>query len=319
VAVDCAASEFDTPPEVFSKTYRRLRESGMQHFTYHAGEDFFHILSGLRAIYEAIQFLDLRRGDRIGHATACGVSIDLWKSNLGETLLIRQGEYMDDLLFAYHLIAQSENDTLKHLLPKLALRIENYAFNVYEQSCPIVLLEKAWLSRGDNPDRILDDKTKDDEVWKLFTLYHNEAIRTRYDKVLEVPAYDILSREELESMQKMLLQYMFEHTIVIETLPTSNVLIGHHHNYSSYHLCNWIRWSHEGFNLPPIVVGSDDVGIFATNIYNEYCNIYCLLKKEMKMNHSEIMRVIEQLDHNAELYRFAPQNIEYKYCNQSNK
>lgn len=72
---DAAASEFDTPPEVFAPSFRRLRKNGIRHFTYHAGEDFFHILSGLRAIYEAIEFLGLQAGDRIGHATAAGVDV----------------------------------------------------------------------------------------------------------------------------------------------------------------------------------------------------------------------------------------------------
>lgn len=37
---DAAASEFDTPPEVFAPSFLRLREHGMRHFTFHAGEDF---------------------------------------------------------------------------------------------------------------------------------------------------------------------------------------------------------------------------------------------------------------------------------------
>ena len=32
---DAAASEFDTPPEVFAPSFHRLRRHGMQHFTYH--------------------------------------------------------------------------------------------------------------------------------------------------------------------------------------------------------------------------------------------------------------------------------------------
>lgn len=100
--VDAAASEFDTPPEVFAPSFRRLREHGMQHFTYHAGEDFFHVLSGLRAIYEAMEYLELQAGDRIGHATAAGVDVKLWKENVGERLWMRIEDYLNDLVFAYH-------------------------------------------------------------------------------------------------------------------------------------------------------------------------------------------------------------------------
>ena len=115
---DAAASEFDTPPEVFAPSFHRLRKHGMQHFTYHAGEDFFHVLSGLRAIYEAMEYLGLKAGDRIGHATAAGVDVRLWKENIGERLWMRREDYLADLLFAYHLIAGTKGCALESLLPK---------------------------------------------------------------------------------------------------------------------------------------------------------------------------------------------------------
>ena len=74
VGIDAAASEFDAPPEVFAPAFRYLKRNGFKHFTYHAGEDFYHLLGGLRCIYEAVDFLNLSYGDRIGHATAAGIS-----------------------------------------------------------------------------------------------------------------------------------------------------------------------------------------------------------------------------------------------------
>ena len=62
---------------------------------------------------------------------------------------------------------------------------------------------------------------------------------------------------------------MHHRQIVIETLPTSNVVIGHHHSFSTYHLYNWYKWSKEGEKIPAIVVGTDDAGIFATNIFSD--------------------------------------------------
>jgi hypothetical protein len=126
----------------------------------------------------------------------------------------------------------------------------------------------------------------------------------RYDEIIEIDTYDVFDTEELVLLQKMLLNEMHQKDIVIETLPTSNVLIGHHHSYSSYHLYNWYNWYKEGAAMPPIVVGTDDAGIFATNIYNEYCNIYCMLKYDKHLNDSDIMDFISLLDHNAELYKF---------------
>ena len=66
---DTASNELYVGAEVFAPAYRYLRFLGYNNFTYHAGEDFIHLLSGIRAVYEALYFLDLNKGDRIGHAT----------------------------------------------------------------------------------------------------------------------------------------------------------------------------------------------------------------------------------------------------------
>jgi hypothetical protein len=82
------------------------------------------------------------------------------------------------------------------------------------------------------------------------------------------------------------------------------VRIGPHLDHDTYHLWNWIKWEKEGHPIPPIVVGVDDAGIFATNIYNEYANIYCHLTCQCKMTHNEAMNLIERLDKNGQRYRF---------------
>lgn len=91
--------------------------------------------------------------------------------------------------------------------------------------------------------------------------------------------------QDMAMMQLLVLEETHDKEIVIETLPTSNVMIGHHHSYSSYHLYNWYRWGKiEHKPIPPIVLGSDDAGIFATNIFNEYCNATVLNVSPYKVN-----------------------------------
>ena len=64
------------------------------------------------------------------------------------------------------------------------------------------------------------------------------------------------------------------------------------------------KWSKEGIMIPSIVVGTDDAGIFATNIYNEYCHIYCMLVFNKGLSPYEAMEYIERLVHNAKVYVF---------------
>lgn len=74
VGVDAANTELGCSPEVFAQSFRYLRKrcEGRLHFTYHAGEDFYDIADGLRAIDEAIHLLHLGNGERIGHGLALG-------------------------------------------------------------------------------------------------------------------------------------------------------------------------------------------------------------------------------------------------------
>lgn len=299
---DAAASEFDTPPEVFAPSFLRLREHGMRHFTFHAGEDFFHILSGLRAIYEAMEFLGLQAGDRIGHATATGVDVRVWRENIGERIWMRLEDCLDDLVFAYHLIAIEKERSLEHLLPKIALRIEEYAAQIYPSAYNVSEMIEAWLKRKEDPLSFANHQpSRVEQIWQF---YHSKEGREKGKRIILVNAYDIFGEQELIYLQKLLLKVMHHRQIVIETLPTSNVVIGHHHSFSTYHLYNWYKWSKEGEKIPAIVVGTDDAGIFATNIYNEYCHIYCMLVFDKGLSPFEAMDYIERLVHNAKVYVF---------------
>lgn len=347
--IDAASSEFDTPPEVFAPVFRMLRRCGFQHFTYHAGEDFFHIISGLRAIYEAVHFNELRCGDRIGHATAAGVSAEIWRNNIGQIMLMRQGEYMDDLVFAYHLIIESSKDQklyqLKDKIPFLTNSIQEFSYQIYGKHYSLKTLEDAWLLRkycpiivrtltlsevegweifkNENPQQTAEELTVFDyQEWcqirneisehghsnesaKLLMMYHQKSYREAYDKIIKIDIEDIFSLKEIELLQLSVLRILHQKEIVIETLPTSNVRIGHHNSFASYHLWNWIKWENEGNDIPPIVVGTDDTGIFATNIYNEFANIYCFLTKHHNISHSKAMEIIKRLEQNARVYKFS--------------
>lgn len=342
IGVDAAASEFDSPPEVFAPVFRYLKRKGFNHFTYHAGEDFFHILGGLRSIYEAVEFLDFSYGDRIGHATAAGLSPRVWIENVGEYIYMHKGEYLDDLVFAYNLITKYSNDELKYRINNLIIEIHKLYYSIYGHSCSIELISEVWKLRRLCPLHVFAGKkesakymslynhdewcevvsrlnlksedndcdcgehiSEEDERITMLRQYHCPKFRKKYDEIIEIKVTEIFSESDLEELQLMLLRYLNEKEIIIETLPTSNVRIGHHHTYDTYHLWNWIKWENEGNPIPPIVVGTDDPGIFATNIYNEYSNIYCKLVYAHHMSRNQAMNVIKKLEKNAKIYKFS--------------
>ena len=303
VGIDAAASEFDTPPEVFAPVFKKLRKKGFQHFTYHAGEDFYHLLGGLRAIYEAITFLDLQRGDRIGHATAAGVAPETWAHNVGCEVVVPIGAYMDDLLFVYNLISNNECKALDSLMPRLYMRITELSREIYpNDDFQVYDLIYAWKGRQEDILELADSGELNNI--KALRRYHQKEYVEKYKKEIKVKIFEILDENALREVQLAILKIMHHKEIAIETLPTSNIFIGYHNSFNSYHLVNWIRWEKEGKPIPPIVLGTDDAGIFATNIYNEYCHIYTLLVYEYDFCINEAFEIIRKINRDANYYTF---------------
>ncbi|WP_312333254.1 hypothetical protein [Sphingobacterium sp.] len=321
VGIDAASSEFDTPPEVFAPSFRMLRNSGFKHFTFHAGEDFHHILGGIRAIYEAIKFCGLSNGDRIGHATAIGISSTQWLKEVGSEIYITKGDYFDDLVFCYHIIVNLKIDSLKNLLPIIIHTIQNLAQEIYGGFYTIGVIEGAWLLRSACPFHNSNEMTvenidfeeqeftrtlhqKYSQSKEIYEKFHTVEIKNNRDEIIVVSPSEIFLDTDIELIQKAILKFMNENEIVIETLPTSNVRIGIHKDFSTYHLWNWIRWKREGESIPPIVLGTDDPGIFATNIYNEYASVYLMLIQHHHISHSEAIEIISEINENSLVYRF---------------
>lgn len=303
VGIDTAASEFDTSPEAFAPVFKKLRKKGFQHFTYHAGEDFYHLLGGLRAIYEAITFLDLQRGDRIGHATAAGVDPKTWEHNVGDEVVVPIGAYMDDLLFVYYLISNNECKALESLMPRLYMRITELSREIYpNDDFQVYDLIYAWKRRQEDILELADSGELNNI--KALRRYHQKEYVEKYKKEIKVKIFEILDENALREVQLAILKIMHHKEIAIETLPTSNIFIGYHNSFNTYHLVNWIRWEKEGKPIPPIVLGTDDAGIFATNIYNEYCHIYTLLVYEYDFCINEAFEIIRKINRDANYYIF---------------
>ena len=293
IGADAAASEFDTPPEVFAPAFRRLRACGLRHFTYHAGEDFFHILSGLRAIYEAIDFLGLQAGDRIGHATAAGVDVSVWMQNVGDRLWMRLADYLDDLVFAYHLIAVMKERKLESLLPRIALRIEELASKIYTGKYRVSEFIEAWLQRKEDPKQLNAERPSRPEEICLY--YHSQEGRKKGKEIHVIDAYEIFGEKELVCLQRLILKVMHQKQIVIETLPTSNVIIGHHHGFSTYHLYNWYKWSKEDTEIAIITYDEKDY-ISLTDMVRNIENGLALIEKWLRnKNTIEFLGIWEEM------------------------
>ena len=274
--IDVAGRDFLASPDVFTDFIHSLREKNESlHFTYHTGEDFFHILDGLRTIFEVVEFLKYGKNDRIGHASAAGVAPSLWADNLGGTIPMQQGMYLDDLIFACYFIENNNVEPLKKCVENIKAKIPDLVRKVYGGDYTFENLKDAWLMRSKSPEEFLHNPKDDKET--LYYRYLKE--RTEYQKIIAVDCYEFFNEAELVILQKKIMEFLSENDITIETMPTSNVTIGHHHSFRSYHLATWMRWKNSQDKFPAIVLGTDETGVFPTNIKNEYANMYDLLVK----------------------------------------
>lgn len=144
--IDAASNEITCRPEVFASVFRCLSNhtvtlnNGIERIsvpqlrmTYHVGEDFLDLADGLRAIDEAIVFLNLRCGDRLGHALALGVDVEDWYNFKNKRIVISQQDYLDNISWMYNRIFRlniADTDNLKTWLEK---EYSIYFYRVYGQ------------------------------------------------------------------------------------------------------------------------------------------------------------------------------------------
>lgn len=142
--IDASASEIWCRPEVFAQAFRFLEnhvvpenveyKSKPLMATYHVGEDFLDIIDGLRAIDEAIRFLNLRCGDRLGHALALGVDVNEWYEGKSNRILINKMNYLDNLVWMYAQIRKYNLPGCESAKSYIEKRFREYFIEIYENN-----------------------------------------------------------------------------------------------------------------------------------------------------------------------------------------
>ena len=253
--IDGAANEMHTPPEVFAPLYRAARAAGMVNFTFHAGEDFPHLISGIRAIYEAVDFLELKRGNRIAHATAIGIDPSLYLERMPAEIAMRRGDRLDDLVFAYKLLGVHGRSSGALLTLQSDIRTLSQA--IYKVSHAPEVLWAAWAMRRldalqlerknhwDAIDRDVEREIKDlqearkadEEAFRVFAAYHDPDVIERATEYCSGIQTAKLNSEALTVLQNWVMQHkVIDNGIVLETLPTSNVQISFYRDYCEHHV-----------------------------------------------------------------------------------
>ena len=114
--LDVATDELGIPTWVLAPLYRHLvnesariamQQEGLEplKITAHVGEDFRHLLEGMRRIYEHVHYILGGGSGRLGHAIALGVDPQAWAESVGSVLMPAE-ERLWDLVWEWRLYTQ---------------------------------------------------------------------------------------------------------------------------------------------------------------------------------------------------------------------
>ena len=144
---------------------------------------------------------------------------------------------------------------------------------------------------------------------EAFDLYWRwQSDKDVWGKSLELVEVEsaFLNAEHYVSLQQTLMSEVALRGVVIETLPSSNVRISQYKHFSEHHALRWMK-APKAFkpNDPDILVslGSDDPGIFSTDIETEFHHLFYSLKRS-GLSESEALQRVALLNERGRIYRF---------------
>lgn len=321
VGIDAASVENATEPWVFAPVYAAIRnrvitkpllrneESKIMKinnvgFTYHVGEEFRHILSGLRHVDEVIRFFFFKEGDRIGHAIALGEDVDRWIEE-NEVVVMPLIEYLEDLLWLWGLIVRERAsfdvsmDVMEGKILELAKQAYGEIIGVTPNMLYEAYLEKFRLNNEAVFARMREQllQTQQEEKWEHFCKYYDQnavyGVLWTKEKILCTnfcPIYyqklhaPIMVHVEksighlLKEVQERVIRNVEQKGIYVEVNPTSNLVIGGAGSLRDNHIFQLnsrnLGSSGDGGHEVMVTVNSDDPMIFNTSSENELAYIY---------------------------------------------
>lgn len=321
VGIDAASDENAMEPWMFAPAYHtvhlkngvkvvggnnRVHNIQSMRFTYHVGEDFRHILSGLRHVDEVMEEFRYQTGDRLGHALAIGINPQKWIAE-NEVVPMPIREYLENLLWLWGLVSDGALE-IPLRLTVLENKIMSIVEELYEHSEGLTVrtLYRAYKKKFENisledirelivqiEGEDTGEKLKKSEtptycyygkngekncytnwtVEKLFLTSFCPVFEERYSKVVLIP---VLGEEA--QLYQMLQEYLIEKVerlgIFVETNPTSNLTIGDFSQMKEHPIFRLNAIRNDGGHHVLVTINSDDPSVFNTNVENELAYIY---------------------------------------------
>lgn len=280
---DVAGNENDFQIEVFAPALRFLRDKPMsikrlngsvflpakRYLSIHAGEDYSHLINGLRHIDETVRYCAMRQGDRIGHALALGVMPDHWAKQQQQAFVTPEQDLWNTVwLLHYARKLSVSHHQASQLAPRLEQRLERWQVE-YFGKCEYRLDElwSYWQSRANSRQHqkwMTQSKgLKDRQYWVPYhcsesleqTFVQIRAkLRQLNNKAITIKLYcgqpphqnqaddTWVSQEELTLYQLIQDHLMMKYDamgIVLEVCPSSNISLGRFEQYHQHPVFRW--------------------------------------------------------------------------------
>lgn len=322
VGLDACGDEMQARPEAFAVAYRYLKGQGIENLTYHAGEDFYDLIDGLRTIDELLLFLDYSKGNRIGHALSLGLNARHFYESKHMTILAPRQYVLDNIVWllkrgqsAYGVDLEKGIDTtlLRSCMDLYKLIYEDDNFNIDEYW-------NAYLLRANDPRLNMKDSEPssyayyavssnpiipvkpDDKVNELYNLYlYDKSVRCRGDVPYEFKCPEWII-DVAQMIQKKMREKLNDKGIMIECAPSSNLYIGQFNRYDEHPMLVMSPVNAHGEQMS-ISINTDDSGILATSLYAEYSLIALSLIKSSH-GETEVFEYINRIRENSNNQRF---------------
>lgn len=323
LGIDAASIENNTEPWVFAPVYEEARDSKFHKtvyinsnsksrikslgFTFHVGEDFRHLLTGLRRIDEVIEHFKFHAGDRIGHGIALGIDVGKWINN-NKIVIVPRGEYLESLLWIWGLYKNGQHSKcvdIGYLEQQILLLAEK--IYVHMEGITVYDLWKAYRNKFktfkvyENYKKIEINNSEDCKINKLFCinvknyeaiiwnpekLTHAQHCQCYLERMLEPIQIEIkeLDVEMLKQIQKIIATKVSVNGIIVETNPSSNIAIGEIDNIFEHYIYTLnqrgLNTEINPENAVMISINSDDPSVFNTNVSNEFAYIFYALQEK---------------------------------------
>ena len=310
VGIDFAGSELYTRPETAGHIIRYARAHGLAQITYHVGEDYYDLADGLRAIDEIIRYGEMDEHSRLGHVLAMGINArNYYRQNDYEIVLPKQNR-LDNLVW---MIKRSKEWNL-HLNQALEESMEEESgklfkeigypgeFNLDDYYASMMLRSDDDMDYVDDQTGLQDSENKwnrtmllrfqnnqnfrnNERACRLYNLYLDDRLYQKGNIPVKFQANNDYIKQIIR-LQKAVRRFVVEKRICVECNPTSNVLISNMKRYDAHPV---IKYGMIKSNAKmKIALGTDDKGVFATSLYNEYALLAAaMMKRKRRMGYPE--------------------------------